>query len=159
VSRRYDEAIEQLRTVLELEPNFGASHYFLGLVYTQQGKCDEALTSYKQAMTILGEIPEVIAHIGCAQAMAGRRDEARKILNQLLEMSPPQYVEPCFIAIIYTAPGDREQAFVWLEKGFDDLFASMADLKFTPMFDSLRDDPRFQSLLQRMGLAAASADE
>ncbi len=85
------------------------------------------------------------------------QDEAQKMLDELLELSQQEYVEPYFIALIYTALDEKDQAFTWLEKAYEEHFATMAVLKVDPMFDSLRDDPRFKSLLQRMGLANTEA--
>jgi TolB-like protein/Tfp pilus assembly protein PilF len=153
-ARLYNQAIEHLLAALELDSNFGATHFFLGLAYTQKKMYDEAIVSYQKARTLLADLPEALAYIGHAYAMSGNRDEAQKVLDELLEILPQRYVEPYFIASIYTALDEKDQAFAWLEKGFEDHIASMANLKVDPMLDNLRDDPRFESLLQRMGLAA-----
>jgi tetratricopeptide (TPR) repeat protein len=153
-ARRYDQAIGQLLKVVDLEPNFGITYFFLGLTYAEKKMHNEAITSYKKGLTLLASVPEILAYIGHAYAISGRKNEAQKVLDELVEMLPQSYVEPYFIATIYAALDEKDQAFIWLEKGFEDHIASMANLKIDPMLDSLRGDPRFESLLQRMGLMA-----
>jgi TolB-like protein/Tfp pilus assembly protein PilF len=152
VAREYDLAIEHLSGVLELDPNFSQAPLCLGLAYEQKLMYDEAITEYKRAVSSKVCELEALAYISHAYAMSERKDEAKKILDELLELSQQRYVEPYFIALIYTALDEKDQAFAWLEKGYEDHFLTMGVLKIDPMFDGLRDDSRFESLLQRMGL-------
>ena len=90
------------------------------------------------------------AALGRAYAVAGKRDEALKMLNELKERAKRSYVSPVGIAIIYVGLGEKEQAFSWLEKAYEDRSTWLIFLKVEPRFDPLRSDPRFQSLLRRM---------
>jgi TolB-like protein/Tfp pilus assembly protein PilF len=153
-ARHYDRAIEHLSDILEINPNFGAAHFYLGLAYEQKKMHDEAITEFKKTTSLLGNELEVLAYIAHTFAASGRHGEAQKTLDELLELSQHRFVEPYFIALIYTALDEKDQAFAWLEKGYEEHFGTMGALKVDPMFDSLRDDPRFENLLQRMGLLA-----
>ena len=93
-----------------------------------------------------------VAALGHAYSLSGERDKANKILDELREMSKQRYVSPYLIAIVYVGLGDKDQAFAWLDKAFQDRSSLLLWLKVEPQFDSLRDDPRFQDLLRRVGL-------
>jgi TolB-like protein/Tfp pilus assembly protein PilF len=151
-ARQFDQAIEHLLGVVELFPNLGAAHFYLGVAYGQKKMHDEAILEYKKTISLLENKAEGLAYIGYTYAISGRKGEAQKVLDELLEM-PQHNVEPYFLALIYTSLGEKDLAFDWLEKGVEEHFLTMGALKLDPMFDGLREDPRFDSLLQRMGLA------
>ncbi|MBI3653915.1 MAG: winged helix-turn-helix domain-containing protein [Acidobacteria bacterium] len=151
-ARQYDRAIEHLSRMLELEPDLRALYaILLGLAYEQKGMHDEAIAEYNKALSLQTMEFEILSYIGYSYATSGRINEARKVLDELLEASQQHYVEPYFIALLYTALGEKDEAFAWLEKGYEEHILTMGELKVDPMFDSLRDDPRFTDLLQRMG--------
>jgi len=149
-TRRYDNATEQLRYTLELDPNFLRAYYWLGLSYVQVAMFEEAIAEFQKAINLSGENPEYLAALGYAYATEGSRDEAEKVLNQLKKLSNLRYVSPHDIAMIYASLHEIEQAFIWLEKAFEERAARTHSLKVDPVFDSLRSDPRFQDLLRRM---------
>ncbi len=82
--------------------------------------------------------------------------EARKILDQLIALSTRSYVSPFDIAIAYVGLGDRDQAFAWLEKAYDERVRPMLSLRVNPRLDPLRSDPRFAALMRRMGVFNAN---
>jgi len=86
--------------------------------------------------------------------VAGEKDEALKILDDLKEQSKQRYVSPKGFAMIYMGLGDKDQAFEWLNKTFDENPYRIAFIKVDPRFDSLRSDPRFADLLRRMKLVS-----
>jgi TolB-like protein/Flp pilus assembly protein TadD len=151
-ARQYDQSAEQLRKALEMDQNFALAHHRLGLVYEQQGKYDEAIAEFEQVVKLLPGKPLGIATRAHAQALSGKRAEAQKALVQLQELSKQRYVSSVLIALIYTALGDKEQAFAWLEKANNDNDALLARLKVDPRFDPLRSDQRFTDLVRRLGL-------
>ncbi|HET6670049.1 MAG TPA: protein kinase [Pyrinomonadaceae bacterium] len=151
-ARQYDQSAEQLRKTLEMDPNFALAHHRLGLVYEQQGKYDEAIAEFEQVVNLLSGKPLGIATLAHAQALSGKRAEAQKAIVQLQELSKQRYVSPASIALIYTALGDKEQAFAWLEKANNQNDAILARVKVDPRFDPLRSDPRFTDLMRRVGL-------
>jgi hypothetical protein len=84
--------------------------------------------------------------------MAGRKDDATRVLNELLELNQKRYVTPAALANVYVGLGDKDQAFFWLEKAFAERSNYIAYLNVFPILDPLRSDPRFDSLLNRVGL-------
>ena len=151
VARRYDEAIEQARKTLELEPNFIKAHRQLGLCYEQKGMYAEAIAEFQKIGEISGGEGGAMA-LGHAYAIAGRRSDALKVLNDLSERAKHQYVAAHSFAMIYTGLGEKDKAFEWLEKSFIEHDSNLIGLKIDPRFDSLRSDPRFTALLSRMKL-------
>jgi TolB-like protein/Flp pilus assembly protein TadD/predicted Ser/Thr protein kinase len=150
-ARRDDEAIEQARKVLEMDPNFAAGHRHLGLANEQKAMYTEALAEFQKAVDVSPDNPFAQGFLGHAQAMAGNREKARQTLSHMLELSRRRYVSPFDIAVIYTGLGDKERALEWLRKSLDDRSLWTIFLNVDPRFDRLRADPRFASLLRRIG--------
>jgi DNA-binding winged helix-turn-helix (wHTH) protein/TolB-like protein/Flp pilus assembly protein TadD len=153
LSRQYDQAIEQFRRALELDAEFAQARFCLGYAYEAQGKYDEAVTAYQRSRRGLKNIPELSGCLGRLHALSGRRDKAVEAIAELRRLSKKRYVQPYSIALIYTALGDKDEAFEWLERAYAEHDEDLILLKVDPRLDSLRADPRVMSLLQRVGLA------
>jgi DNA-binding winged helix-turn-helix (wHTH) protein/tetratricopeptide (TPR) repeat protein len=161
-ARKYDAAIEQYQKTLKLgsedgKISFGPEapwiHFDLGHIYIQKGRFPEAFAELNQAKDLMGDLPAGWESLGYAYAKSGQRDEAIKTLNQLQERTNRgEYVQPIGIAWIYTALGDKDQAFIWLDKAFADRSYLLKYVKTEAMYDPLRSDPRFTDLLKRMRL-------
>jgi tetratricopeptide (TPR) repeat protein len=151
-ARRYPEAVEQLQQVIEVDPDNYQAHWMLGHVYAFNGQLNEAIAAAEKAVALSGRAPGALGMLGLVNGLAGRRDEATKILNELLGLTKRRYVTPAALAYVYIALGDKDQAFVWLEKVYEERSNFTAYFKVTPIVDSLRSDPRFKSLLQRTRL-------
>ncbi len=151
--RQYDQAIEHFRKIIEAEPNFYVTHIFLGWAYEQKGQFPEAIAEFETASR-LDDSPVILAALGRAYAVSGKRGEAQKVLEELKELSQRRYVSPYLMAIIYTGLRKKDQAFEWLEEAYQDRSDWLAWLKVDPRLDSLRSDPRFTDLLGRVGLAS-----
>ncbi len=154
-SRQYDRAIEQFQKTIEMDPNFAPTHVRLGATYLQKGMFEEAIAEHKKAIA-LDESPGRwgrAAALGYAYAVAGKRREALKIFDDLREQAKQRYVSPFNFALIYMGLGDRDQAFEWLNKTYDEYPFTLVFLKIDPRYDSLRSDPRFADLLRRMNFA------
>ena len=149
-ARRYDQAIEQDRKVLELDPNFLAAEFFLGETYVQKSMYKEGIAELEKALAISPGYTPVLSGIGYAYAVAGIRAEAQKMLDKLNELSKQKYVPAVSRAIIYAGLGEKDKAFEWLEKGYEE--RSTYGIKADPAYDPLRSDPRFADLLRRMNL-------
>ena len=91
--------------------------------------------------------------LGYAYAVAGKRDEALKILHEQKQLAKHSYISPYNFAIICTGLGDKDRAFEWLEKAYEERSQALVHLKSRPMFDTLRSDPRYTELLWKMNLA------
>jgi serine/threonine-protein kinase len=148
-ARRYGEALAQLRKTLDLEPRFWPAHVYLGKTLAEQGQLQEAVEELKKAGDFTAE---PYATIGYVYGRMGHAADARKVIADLQEQSKKTYVAPTNFAKIYIGLGDRDQAFAWLEKGYQGRDFWLTFLKGDPVFDSLRSDPRFQDLVRRIGL-------
>jgi TolB-like protein/DNA-binding winged helix-turn-helix (wHTH) protein/Tfp pilus assembly protein PilF len=151
-ARRYGEAIEQLRSVIAMDPNHYQAHWFLGHTYAANKQFDEAIAASQKAVDLSERAPGALGMLGLVYGLAGKNDEANKILNELLELNKHRYVTPAALVNIYIGLGNKEQAFVWLEKAFQERSNYLAYLKVFPILDPLRSDPRFADLVQRVGL-------
>ncbi len=152
MSRQYDQAIAQLREVLDLSRNYPLAHSRLGWSYVQKGMFTEAISEMEQAVTLSPDNPELRWMLGHAYAVAGKTAEARKILDDLRHLANERYILPYGIALIHVGLGDNDAALEWLERAYQERNAWMPFLQVEPRFDPLRSDPRFQDLLHRMNL-------
>ena len=149
--RQYDRAIEQMRRSVELDPNFWSARFGLGLAYGEKRMYAEAIKEFQAAATLSGNSPTPLAMLGYTYAVSGKPDKARQIITQLNELSMHRHVPPYNVAVIYVGLGDKDMAFRWLEKAYQEHDPSLVLLKVAPWLDSLRSDPRFSSLTQRVG--------
>ena len=151
-ARRYSEAIEEYRKELEKDPNSLQAHLGLGEVYVKQGSYEEAVAEMVKASPLVN-LPRQLARIGYVYAATGKKVEATKILNEVKGQTREHYNLATFIAAIYAALGDKEQAFAWLRKSCDEHQNGVKEFKVNPRFDTLRSDPRFTDLLRHVKLA------
>jgi len=151
---QFEQAIERFQKALELDPNFAPAHTRLGWVYLTKGMHEEAIAEQKKAIEV--EDPtgrwRRTAMLGHIYAVAGKRDEAQKILDDLKELAKQRSVSPLNFAMIHIGLGDKDQAFTYLEKTYQERPDALQFLKVSWLFDSLRSDPRFDDLLRRMKL-------
>jgi TolB-like protein/DNA-binding winged helix-turn-helix (wHTH) protein/tetratricopeptide (TPR) repeat protein len=152
MARRYEPAIEQLRNTVDMDPSFALPHLVLGQAYEMKGSYDLAIAELRKAATISNQSPPMLGALGQAYAAAGHTAEAQKVLFQLLDQSKSIYVSPFYIALVYTGLGDKPKALASLEKAYADRSNAIVFLKVDPQLDSLRSDPRFQSLQHRLAL-------
>jgi TolB-like protein/tetratricopeptide (TPR) repeat protein len=151
-ARRYPEAIAILQKTLDMEPNFLAARMYIGFCYLMEGKRDEAMAEFQKAHVASPNSPDAIAFLIYTCALAGQREQARSYEKALDELARRQiYVSPISYAIIATGRGDMDAAFKWMEKGYEERSPVMRGLKTDPLNDPLRTDPRFASLLRRVG--------
>lgn len=148
---RYDQSIEQTRKAFELDPNFWWSYQILGLAYERKKQYPEAIAALEKAR-LVDVNPSSLGYLGYVYAAAGKKAEAKKVLEELKALSKQRYVSPYNIACIYAGLGDKDQAFEWLERAYQDRSFYMVLLKTEAVLDSLRPDPRFKDLLKRMNL-------
>jgi TolB-like protein/Tfp pilus assembly protein PilF len=151
-ARKFDQAIEQLITALEMNPDNWHAHWSLGMAYTQKQMYEKAISEQEKAIILSARNPFVLSSLGHTYALAGKRSEAMMILDELIQISKQRYVAPFAVAQIYIGLGNKDQAFEWLEKGYQDRSASMIWLGPNSIFDPLRSDIRFKNLLKKMGL-------
>jgi serine/threonine-protein kinase len=150
LAHRYGQAIEQLRKATELDPNYWLAHEALGIAYEQEREFPETIAALQKAIELAGVIPEPTAFLARAYALSGKRAEAQKLLDGLIERSKETYVPAYAIALIYAGLGERDQALASLERAYQERSWYMIFLKVDSRVDGLRSDPRFQALLRRM---------
>jgi tetratricopeptide (TPR) repeat protein len=143
-ARRYDEAIASLQSVLAAEPKDAFSRWFLGASYSQKGRHAEAVAELEQAVKFTGRAPTMVGMLARELARAGRTDEARALLAELNEASKRGYVSPAAFIPAYVALGETEQAFRWLERGFEERINYMIFLNTHEANDRLHSDPRYR---------------
>jgi TolB-like protein/DNA-binding winged helix-turn-helix (wHTH) protein len=141
-SRQYDQAIDQLRKTLELDPDFGPAHDYLREAYLQKGMYDKAITESRGDKLELARI----------YALSGRKREALKLLPGLKEQVKRRDLWPIDMAELYAALGEKDDAFAWLERAFDEKSQQLTYLNSAAEWDPLRSDPRFQDIVRRIGL-------
>jgi tetratricopeptide (TPR) repeat protein len=152
LTRQYDRTIEQCRNALELDPNCYSAHVFLGLAYFFIGNFEEATRALEEALRLTGRSSIVLGILGFLCAATGRTGEAQNILKELQERAQKEYVSPFSLASCYFGLGETEKTFDWLEKAVDEREGLMLHLKTTPVWDLLRSDPRYQTILRKMNL-------
>ena len=136
-----------------MDPNFAVAHWHLGLAYEQKQILDAAIEEFKKAISLSGGSPLMKAALGRAYANSQKTHEANEMLNELNELSKRQYVSAYEVATIYVALSNYEQAFQLLEEAYAEHSFHLVYLNVSPQFKSLRLDPRFQDLVQRIGLS------
>ena len=148
-----DQAISEFGQARDQAANYALTGE--GTVSAQKAPVPSAgdvITAQSSAGKPESDLPAVHAMLGYVYAKAGRTSDARKELQTLISAARTRYVAPSWIAIVNVALGDKDEAFSWLEKSYQDRSEHMLYMKVEPLVDPLRDDPRFHSLLTRVGL-------
>ena len=151
-ARKYDSAIEQMQSTLEMDPDNAYLYHDLGMAWIHSNKPTEAITALQRANSLSPGDPEMSAFLAYAYGMAGHQRETKKILYELEEMSARKYVSPFLLAIVHVARGEKDLAFRFLNRAFEERSNWLIYLNVDPALDFLRLDPRFQDLQVRMKL-------
>jgi Flp pilus assembly protein TadD len=120
-------------------------------VLLQRGQYAEAIADLREAVARKSD-PDFISYLARAYAVAGHRDEARRTLAQLLQITKRRYVPPFYIARVHAGLGENAQALTLLNQAFQQRSDQLTGLRVDPAFDHLRADPRFVDLMRRVGL-------
>src|ERR1700737_3607447 len=152
-ARQYDQALDQIEKTVEMDKNFAQTYPWLGLILEQKGQYPEAIAAFQKAIRLFpGGSSIAEAELAHAYAVSGNREEAQKIIAELQELAKSKYVSSFQIAAIYAGLGEKDRAFAWLEKAYEERADGLVNLKAEQRFDSLRSDPRFKDLARRVGL-------
>jgi serine/threonine protein kinase/predicted Zn-dependent protease len=148
---RFDDAIEQFRKVLEVEPGHVPGHILLAQAYACADQREKAIEQCERA---LGLSQSVIVRLStaCTYARIGKTEEARKILQEIESGWKPGDPLQFLIAAAHAGLGEKDAAFKWLEKAFQSHDGFLVELKVHTLFDNLRDDPRFDDMVKRIGI-------
>jgi serine/threonine-protein kinase len=148
----YDRAIEQHRRVLELDPVHGQTRLLLGRALLQRRLFDESIDQLRRNLELAPDSPERLAALAQAYAASGARQDARLILDRLLDLGTKRYVPAYSVATVYAALGARREALDYLNKASVERSSRLVELKYEPIFESLRSEAPFQAVLERIGL-------
>jgi tetratricopeptide (TPR) repeat protein len=151
-SRQYDRAIEQLRAVLDMEPNLQRAHIVL-FAYVEKGQFADALAEIKNWRRG-DDTPWTWAAEAYVYGRWGQQAQARRALEKLEQMNRHRHLDPVpMLALAYAGMNNKDEAFAWLQKAYSEHSNALTTLMVDPVYDPLRSDPRFQELLRRVGLA------
>ena len=150
-ARRYDEAVAHLKRVLSLNPDFAIAHFSLGSSYAAKGMYPEAVAELRKYLE-LDPDPTGKGYLGLYLAKSGQRDEALKLLAELKQESTQRYVQSIALAYVYLGLGQKEEAYVWLEREISERASNARYFGVLIELDELRSEPRFREMLKRMNL-------
>ena len=148
---RCDEGMKLFQEVLKIDPDFVQAHYYLSEAYELRGMYPEAIAEV-QKINSPDATRYVTGQLGHIYALQGRRREALEVVSRLQQLSQRTYVDPRYIANIYVALGEKDLAFVWLEKAYEEHSSTIPGLKTCWVYDPIRSDPRFADLVRRVGI-------
>ncbi len=151
-ARRYDEATQELRSVLAVRADEATALWYLGFVLIANRQPEEAISVLEKAVSVSDRSPGVIGVLVRAYAHAGRRVDALRLLGELKRRKQAGFVPAGAFVNAYLGLGDYDQAFAWLERAYQEQSNILQFLRVHPYFDPLREDPRFKDLLRRVGL-------
>jgi TolB-like protein/Tfp pilus assembly protein PilF len=152
LARKFDRAIEQAHDTLEIDANFAISYAVLGEVYLSKGMYREGLSALEKYSALSRSGAASLALLGYSHARLGERKETLQVIEALKAASKQRFVPALFVALVYAGLEDKDQAFTWLEKAYEERFSRLAYLKVEALWDPLRSDPRFADLLRRVGI-------
>jgi adenylate cyclase len=154
-ARHYDDAIAQSRKTLEMDPNSAMAHHSLGWSLVWKGNLAEAKAEFQKAMTLEG-LPWYRASLGYAYAASGDRAKAEQVLRDLDDLAKKQYVSPALPASVYLGLGEKAKALDWIEKAYEDR-DPMLWWNTDRLYDSVREEPRFQAVMRKVDRIKAGA--
>ena len=142
--RDYNESIAQNQQTLGIDPNYAVAYLTLISCYLARGNNDEAASAIEKYVSLVGG-PDVPARLKGIYATQGLKAMVRSFL------AGPEYSDNAIVAGFYGAIGDKEHAFSILKKAYEAHSALLLNLKYSPLYDSLRSDPRYADLVRRIG--------
>jgi tetratricopeptide (TPR) repeat protein len=151
-ARDYDRTIGANEKALNLDPRYAIAMINLGRAYEQKKLYSDAGRIFQQMLAVAPDEPAILALVGHDYALAGNQPAALKLLAQLQADAATRYVPALYFAMIYTGLGDKDQAFQWLNKAYDERCDYLINLPSEPLADPLRSDARFAELLRRLNL-------
>ena len=152
LARRDDEAIARLKKTVELDSSFWIAHQFLGIAYMEKKMYPEAIAEFNQAVKLSGGNSEPLALNGYVSVLSGDAAKGRAVLKELKSLERQRYVPPSNLALLSYVLGEKDEAFSWLEKAYQDRDIRLCRLKVDSKWDSMRSEPRFVEILKRLGL-------
>jgi len=156
LSRRYDKAVDAYKRALQVDPSFYKGYTSMGRAHTLAGNYEAGIEMLEKGRALAGDVPSIVAALTQTYALAGKTTEATRLLTELHSLSERRYVPATCFAVAYLGFGDKETALIWLERGADRRELPLSAVYVHPVYDPLSADPRFQTLIRRMGFDQAS---
>jgi serine/threonine-protein kinase len=150
--RDYPRSLAVYRELTDMDPDFYKGHSSMGRVLSLMGRHDLAIAALERARHLAGDVPSILSALSEVLARAGRVDEAYTLLQDLTSLSQKRWVPASCFAIVHLGLGDHPAALSYLETATDRREMPVTALKIHPLYDPLRSEPRFQRLLERIGL-------
>ena len=149
---RCDEAIVQLKKALEMDPNSYLGQLFLTAIYASKGMYGEAIAQADRVISVWPtlEDAQILCFLGWVYAVSGRQEKARNVLNRMLDLRARRYVDAYNIGEVYAGLGEKEKAFEWLGRAYEEHAGQLICIKVDPFLKNLRSDPRYKELLKKM---------
>ena len=150
---RFDEAITHLKKALEMDPSNLNTQFNLIMIDVLRGKFGEAVAQADKLLSALPSLDDapILSNFAWIYAVSGRPEKARTFLKRMLDIRAKRYVDAYMIAGVYAGLGDKEKAFEWLAKAYDERAGQMVIIQVDHWIDNLRSDPRYKELLKKMG--------
>ncbi|MBV9084144.1 MAG: tetratricopeptide repeat protein [Acidobacteriaceae bacterium] len=152
VAGDYEDAHRRYQDLVEHDPWFFMGWSALGRLYAQMSEYDLAIEMFQKARAMAGDFPKILGALGQTLGLAGRTHEARGVLRFLDRVSQTQYVGGTSFALVHLGLGEHDEALSRLERSVEQRELAIVWLKVHPAWDALRSEPRFNSILQRVGL-------
>jgi TolB-like protein/Tfp pilus assembly protein PilF len=149
-ARRYEQARYHLSRAIAMNPSAEETYRVLGLTLAIEGQLEESERVLREAVSMPGAGSYTSATLGYALARAGKRAEAERLLAALERQRELDYVSPVALATLHLGLGQHERALDWAEKAYDERRGWLAYLTVNPLFDPVRGEPRFETLVARM---------
>jgi TolB-like protein/DNA-binding winged helix-turn-helix (wHTH) protein/Tfp pilus assembly protein PilF len=149
---RYEDVADQLKKILEADPQDDHAHRLLGRMQLAKGQAREAIVSLEQAASLSKRSADSLSALGYAYGVTGKRAQALQILRELETQSRRRYVSPIYMARVHVGLGNNQQALAWLERAYEERNFQLVGIYRWPYFEPLHSQPQFQDLLKRMGL-------
>ena len=149
-AHQFDQMVELLEETVQKTPNYAPSFDWLGMAYLQLKQFDKSIEAYRRAVELSDGLAEIKAGLGHAYGMAGRKEEARKVLNELNSLAEKYYIPPVQIAYVAASLDEIDETFELLEKAYIERTWDLVFIREEPWFDDFHSLPRFVDLLKRI---------
>jgi tetratricopeptide (TPR) repeat protein len=151
--RQYDQAIAEAERTLEFDPTSMLALLGISVSHAGKGQHDQAVQHAERGVSLCPDSNFMRAILGAVYAMAGRQEAAREVLADLVQRSERSYVAPILVSWIYSTLREPDSAFEWLEKAYEERTCTLGLGMGFALYDGIRDDPRFEELVRRLGLS------
>ena len=151
-------AIAEASVAIEIDDSYGDAFGSRGWAYLAIGEADQAIQDFERHANLQNRSPIALSYLAIGNISAGNRDDAMNLLNEIKQLKSTSFVPPEIFARVYVALGDFDEAILWLDRAYDARSRGLIFLNANASWDPIRNDPRFQSLLQKMHLDVESRD-